>query len=1066
MPIVVLVMIGLLASATTAPANDTAAVREVRAILSDACFKCHGPDADQRQADLRLDVQSGLQRERDEGRIIAPGEPDESVLFRRITESDPDLRMPPSSERRQLTAAEIERLRRWIVQGADWPTHWSFRKPTRPAVPTVSDPAWVRNPIDAFVLKRLDSEGLRPSPPADRRTLIRRVTLDLTGLPPTPAEVDAFLEDHSPGAYERVVDRLLASPRYGEWMAGDWLDAARYADTSGYQNDGPREMWRWRDWVIDACNANRPFDEFSIEQLAGDMLPGATLSQRIATGFNRNHRGNAEGGIIPAEYAVEYVVDRVETTSTVWLGLTLGCARCHDHKYDPFTQEEFYRLFALFNNIPEHGRAIKEGNSPPYVQAPTDEQRRQLAALDAEIRRLAAGVRKSEPELQAALERRGAERNETSDADWFTRDGLVAEFAFDDEQSDPQAPIEPNASPKSSPEFGEGRTEAGRSVRLNGETCFDAGDVANFGYFDKFTLAAWVRPDDVSRGTIVSRMEDVPEGAGYSVRLADGRVEVDLVKRWLDDAIRVRTAQPVIAPGRWSHVAVTYDGSRLAAGIQIAVDGQVQPVAVELDYINQTFAAPEPLRIGAGHGPDGHFHGSIDEVRVYGRALSAEELAVLAEPSSIGEILQQPIAARTPRQSAKLRACFLDRHAPESIRSQHARLIELQRRRVALDESIPTVMVMQERPERRPTFVLQRGEYDKPGAEVAPGVPAALDMAGEPIDDRLALARWLFHQDHPLTARVAVNRIWQQHFGAGLVRTPEDFGSQGEPPVHPELLDWLATELVRLDWDMKALRKTIVTSATYMQQSEVSSQRSEVSQNGSSPDDPQRSTLNPQRFDPDNRLLSRGPRVRLSARAVRDQALFVSGLLVERVGGPSVKPYQPEGLWKEIATTTEYDRSDGSDLYRRSLYTYWKRTVAPPTMAIFDAAGRETCEVRTTPTNTPLQALALMNDVTFVEAARVFAERVLREAGGNPEAALRRAFLQATAREPSAAEHSILMAAWRHHRKAFRADSDAASDLISAGEFPRDPSIDPADLAAMTMVASLILNLDEVITKE
>ncbi|HTU17035.1 MAG TPA: DUF1553 domain-containing protein [Gemmataceae bacterium] len=990
--------------------------RDIRPILSDHCFQCHGPDRARRKADLRLDTKEGAFADLGGSRALVPGDPDKSELFHRITTTNDHERMPPAKSGRRLTERQILLLRRWIEQGAKWQAHWSFLAPKRPSLPTVRDTAWPRTPIDYFILARLEREGLRPSPEADRVTLLRRVTLDLTGLPPTPAEVDAFLQDRSPGAYEKAVDRLLASPRYGERMALPWLNAARYADTNGYQSDGERSMWRWRDWVIEAFNHNMPFDRFTIEQLAGDMLPGATLEQRIASGFNRNHRGNAEGGIIPEEYAVEYVVDRVDTTATVWLGLTLGCARCHDHKFDPVKQKEFYRLFAYFNNVPERGKAIKYGNSPPFIKTPTREQQEQLQKLQPRLATAEHRYLELEPRIVAAQAKWEKSLPSSPILDGSIQEDMLAHF-----------PLE------------------GDKGSFEGRRDFDAGDVGHFGYYDKFSLAAWVRPRGGKGGTILSRMVDDPQAAGYSVVLKNGQIQVNLVVRWLDDAIRVHT-EARIAADRDCHLIVTYDGSRVAKGITVYLDGRPAKVVVDLDDLNQNFQSKEPLRIGAGHGPDGRFHGTIHDVRIYGRVLSPEDAGILPTTDPINAIAARPFDQRTPSQALKIRRHFLNHAAPLKIQQAREQLLTLRRNRDRLIESFPTTMVMQEMPVPRDTFVLIRGEYDKHGEKVTPGVPASLPPLPAAFpNNRLGLARWLVNPSNPLTARVTVNRYWQMLFGTGLVKTVEDFGSQGEWPTHPELLDWLATELLRRGWDVKAILRTIVTSAAYRQSSKVS-----------------RELL---RRDLENRLLARGPRFRLSAEMVRDQALFASGLLVEKLGGPSVKTYQPASLWKELANV-EYKPDKGDNLYRRSLYTFWKRTVAPPNMMTFDAAGRETCIVRQTRTNTPLQALTLMNDVTYVEAARVLAERVLREDHASPEQRLTRMFRLLLARPPRSVELKVLSADLTRHLSRYRRDRQAALKLVSVGEAKRDEKLNVAELATYTAVANLILNLDETITRE
>ncbi len=986
--------------------------RDIRPILSDHCYPCHGPDAARRKADLRLDTEAGALADLGGRQAVVPGEPAKSELFRRITASDSAERMPPAKFGRRLTEQHIQLLRRWIEQGAKWQPHWSLLVPKSTPPPRVRDTAWLRNGLDSFVLERLEREGLRPSPEADRTTLLRRVTFDLTGLPPTPAEVDAFLNDRSPDAYEKVVDRLLASPRFGERMATPWLNAARYADTNGYQSDGERTMWRWRDWVIDAFNANMPFDQFTIEQLAGDMLPGATLEQQIASGFNRNHRGNAEGGIIPEEYAVEYVVDRVETAATVWLGLTIGCARCHDHKFDPIKQKEFYRLFAYFNNVPERGKAIKYGNSPPMIPAPTREQREQLAALEARLAAAEDQFRRLQSHLAEAEASWEKTTTDPRQADWTITRGLEARFEAAD---------------------------------FDGKHHRDVGDVGRFGYQDKSSFSARVRPQGDRGGTILSRMVDTPQGAGYSVRLENGQIHVDLVVRWLDDAIRVHTEER-LSPGRWCHVVVTYDGSRVAAGVKVYVDGRPAKLVVDLDDLNQNFRSKEPLRLGAGHGPAGRFHGSLDDVRIYRDVLSPEDAAIVAVRDTIPALLAKAPGERSPAQALKLRRFFLETQAPAEIQRAWQGLVRLRREKEALQESFPTTMVMREMPTPRDTFVLIRGEYTKHGERVTPGLPRSLSpsLAHAP-KNRLELARWLVDPANPLTARVAVNRWWQMLFGVGLVKTVEDFGSQGEWPTHPELLDWLAVQLVRSGWNIKATLRTIVTSATYRQSSKV--------------------TPELLRRDPENRLLARGPRFRLSAEMVRDQALAASGLLVEKLGGPSVKTYQPASLWKELADT-EYKPDQGASLYRRSLYTFWKRTVAPPNMITFDAAGRETCIVRQTRTNTPLQALTLMNDVTYVEASRALAQRVLTECGATPDARLRRMFCLLVARPPRSEELQILRANLDEQRKRFHADPRAAKRLVGVGEVHRDERLDVTELAAYSAVANLLLNLDETITRE
>jgi hypothetical protein len=742
------------------PAKEIDYNRNIRPILSDACYACHGPDRSRRKAGFRLDRKEEALEELRSGKLaIVPGDRTRSELWKRLTATKKGV-MPPRSSGKQLTPAQIELVGKWIDQGARWDAHWAYTPPQRPRLPTVTDRSWPRNAIDYFVLHRLEQEGLRPSPEADRATLIRRLSLDLTGLPPTPAEIDTFLADQRPGAYERLVDRLLASPHYGERMAQHWLDLARYADTNGYRLDNHRDVWLWREWVIRAYNRNMPFDQFTIEQLAGDLLPHATLDQKVATGFHRNTMVNYGNGSDPKEYLVKAVTDRAVTTATVWMGTTLGCAQCHNHKYDPFTQKDFYRLYAFFNNVPEKGLDGDEGNPVPSLSVPSPEQARKLADL----------------------RRQGAQKAEA-------------------------------------------------------------------------------------------------------------------------DLLRV----------------------------------------------------------------------------------------------------------------------------------------------------IPSTLVMEEMAKPRVTRILLRGDYLDEGETVTPGVPAALPaMSSRLPANRLGLGRWLTDPGHPLTGRVAVNRLWQLHFGAGIVRTSDDFGAQGDPPSHPELLDWLATEFTARGWDVKAMQRLIVLSATYRQAPHLTEPLREK--------------------DPQNRLLARGARFRLDAEMIRDNALAVSGLLCGKIGGPSVRPYQPAGLWEQVAvggnyTSQTYEQDKGDALYRRGIYTYWKRSLPFPSQSIFDAPNREACTVSRPRTNTPLQAMVVMNDPTFVEAGRVLAQRILQEGGGNLAARLKYAFRLCTARHPTPKELDILTRLYHQQWNNFRSDRQAAEDLVSVGESRRPAELDVTELAAWTTVASLLLNLDETITR-
>lgn len=1090
--------------------------RDIRPILSDKCFVCHGPDAPAKGIRLRLDSEAAATADLGRGRrAIVPGQPDKSELVKRTTHANEALRMPPADSGRTLSKGEIERLKEWIAQGAKWQSHWAFVAPVRPQLPQVKNNAWPKNAIDYFVLARLEREGLSPAPEADRATLLRRVSLDLAGLPPTPRELNDFLNDRSPNAYEKVVDRLLASPRYGERMAFKWLDAARYADTNGYQNDGERYMWRWRDWVINAFNQNMPYDQFTVEQLGGDLLPRPTLDQRIATAFNRNHRQNSEDGLIPEEYAVEYVVDRVDTTTTVFLGVTMGCARCHTHKYDPFTHKEYYQLYAYFNSVPEDGRGSYH-TSQPWIPAPTVEQQKQIRRIETDIaqtsRKLDTLVGAHQKDLQRWA-RALPSSTSTGARQWFPSENLLLRHSLDANAEAEQVGkierresagyegVKPETLAKQPPAgFRDGsprqvKSPVGEGAAFDGQLFYDAGRIADFDYSDRlvdhrdrFAISAWFYPESEQSGAIVSHMQDragekdgsLPKNRGYGLFFNDGKLHWNVVSVWADDSWRVETAD-VVALKQWHHVVVTFDGREPYERAQIYLNGRKQKLKVNNGRLYRTFSdVSANLRIGGGAGPEYRFKGALDEVRVYKSLPDADQLAMLSCADSLPSIVAVPARERTEGQRLKLVNAWLDGGAPASLRREWERLRELKRARAKLERDVQLLMVMQELPEPRPAQVLKRGAYDAPGEAVARGLPAALrppGANGQP-SNRLEFARWLVGSENPLTARVTVNRFWQMLFGTGLVKTVEDFGSQGEPPSHPELLDWLATEFRvggakrggdketsnRRDekteqtdplsatgnppWDVKALLKTFVMSATYRQTSNVTPQLLQR--------------------DPDNRLLARGARYRLPAEMIRDQALFVSGLLAEKRGGPSVRPYQPAGLLKDMVfpNMANYAQEKGEGLWRRSLYTYWKRTVLNPGMQVFDATAREQCTVRETRTNTPLQALNLMNDVTYVEAARMLAERMLVSGGEEPRRRLEWAFRAVTSRSPDAAEQQTLLENLDAQLAYFRAHPREAEKLLTTGERRNDARLDATELAAYAMTASMILNLDEAITRQ
>jgi hypothetical protein len=1025
--------------------------RDVRPILSDNCFACHGPDDKQRMARLRFDTREGAMGKPG---VIVPGDAANSLLVKRVTAKDPSLRMPPVDSGHALSEQQIATLARWIDEGARWSAHWAYQPPAPPELPSVSDAAWARNGVDRFVLARLDREGLRPSPEADRATLLRRLSLDLTGLPPTPQALDAFLADRSPAAYEKAVDGLLASPHYGERMALGWLDLARYADTHGYHIDSHRDMWPWRDWVIHAFNDNKRFDQFTVEQLAGDLLPGATTEQKIASGFNRNHMINFEGGAIPEEYQTEYVVDRLEATATTWMAMTMGCARCHSHKYDPITQKEFYQFFAFFNTVSEEGLDGREGNARPLLPLPTAEQQ---ARQDELARAIAA--REAELKSPAVAAAQGEwEKNYTGRVADSPRRGLAAHYPLDGSLSDISGHYQHGSTVRGDPTFGGGRI--GRALGLDGETRVSFGNVGGFDRGEPFTLASWVKVDSNVPLTLMHRLAGGAARRGWEMSFDDlglvgiqhwaGRLNVRVIAAEPDQVIHLRTTGR-LSFGDWHHIALAYDGAAKAAGLRLFIDGEPAAVEVLKDNLAGSCAGDAALEVGdpALGRP---FKGQLDDLRLYDRALAENEITELAIRYPVFMVLSGVNGKRTKDEAEQVRDYFLTYAAGADDRRRYADLKSSRAQKKAVDRSVVTTMVMDEMAKPRDTFVLGRGDYRNKTEKVTANVPAVLPpLAKDAPPDRLALARWLVEPQHPLTARVAVNRFWQMLFGVGIVKTTEDFGSQGEPPVNPELLDYLATEFVRGGWDVKATIRLIVTSATYRQSSKVTPELREK--------------------DPENRLLARGPRSRLQAELVRDNALAISGLLNEAVGGPSVLPYQPAGLWEEMAfgdgfSAQAYRQSHGRDLYRRSMYTFWKRTVPPASLLTFDAPDREKCAARRALTNTPLQALVLMNDPTYVEAARALGARALREGGKDATSRLRYAFRAATGRWPAAREVAVLRGLLAKQLAIYRRDNKAAAALLNVGESPPDPRLDVAEAAAWTVVASTILNLDETISRE
>lgn len=1023
--------------------------REIRPILSEHCYACHGPDEGKRKAGLRLDVEEDVYRELKSGaRALVPRDLAKSSLIQRIVAKDPEDLMPPAKHQKPLSAAQIELLQRWVREGAHWEKHWSFVPPTRPALPALAKSPWVRNPVDAFILERIQASGFQPNSEADRATLLRRVTLDLTGLPPTIDEVDAFLADKSPDAYERVVERLLASSRYGERMTQNWLDLSRFADTSGYHFDGVRFLWLWRDWVIKAFNENMPYDQFTVEQLAGDLLPGATPEQRIATGFVRNNMTNDEGGADPDEYLNKYVVDRVTTVGAVWLGLTVGCAECHDHKYDPVSTKDFYRMYAFFHNVPEKGLdRIRSDNPPPRLSMPTPEQARRF--VEYEFR-----LRDAEKTLQDRINELG-ETQEKWEREVVARpparpasNHLVAAWTFEDSLAGRQgdSAVEARFTGAEKAEFAVGRL--GRAWKLNGKVLAEIDNVPTWDRTNAFSVAFWARLE--GNGALLSRMAKAPGYRGFDVLHTDKNLAVHLIHQWPDNAMKVRTKQPIVQD-KWVHLTVTYDGSSKASGVRVYVDGSLRELEVEKDQLKDSIVTPQPLRLGSRHG-EAWLTGQLDDVRVFDVDVGAEEARRLTF-EGYAAVVARSRGNRSDEERADLARFYKENYAVDYLRAETA-LGVARKEKEALLAQIPTSLVMEEMNPPRTTHLLIRGDFRNPGDVVTAGTPAFLPPLPPGASNRLHLARWLVSPKHPLMSRVTVNRYWAMLFGTGLVKTANDLGSQGEWPSHPELLEWLACQfrdggasgpdgVPARPWDVKALIRLMVTSNTYRQSANTSPEKLER--------------------DAYNRLLSRGPRVRLDAEFIRDVALSASGLLNSKIGGPSVKPYQPAGLWD--GTDSPFVQDHGELLYRRGMYVFWRRSAHYPAMATFDAPNREVCTVMRQRTQTPLQSLVLMNDPAFVEAARGLAQRVFREEPDDLDRRLVRAFRHALGRPPESSEISVLRHTHDAQLATFQADKTAAESLLKVGESPRPESVPPAELAAMTAVANVLLNLNETITK-
>lgn len=1022
LPTVILIFAALLQSA--AADEPVSFSRDVLPILSDRCFHCHGPDKAQREADLRLDQESSATEDRGDYRVVFPGSSQKSELVQRIISDDSDTLMPPpDSGRKRLTKSEVKILQQWIDQGAKWGRHWSFEKPVRPELPIQG-----LKPIDAFVVHRLEQlgfkqRGLKLSPRASKRVLIRRVTLDLIGISPSPEEVNDFLNDTSPDAYEKVVDRLLRSPMYGERMAWPWLDAARYADSSGYQGDPERTMWPWRDWAINALNRNMPFDQFTIEQLAGDLLPNATPEQRLATAFNRNHMHNSEGGRIAEETRIENVFDRTETTGTVWLGLTLQCARCHDHKFDPTSNQDYFAFFDFFNQTSENGRTDRSVAVPPAMDYVHSESRKRKQEVEQEISRLTQKLAAPSKELdaaQAVWEKNWLEQNRNQ---WSLLETVSAKSA-----NGATISIRPD-----------------RSLHVTGKRPEkDTYEILLRTPLQQLTgirLDALVDPDSIAKGTgrdekgnfVLSEIELFAKPA------ADKTAQFQRLK--------FSGAEADLAQGSYV-IEKAIDGKIDNEGW--AVNGHTRK---EPRWANLKIENPPASKAGFELKVRLRFESQHTHHTLALFQLSATAAKTLAKnQSELNSIMQIPVAQRTPEQSQRLRLHYRTQHEPtlKSLASDLARARQ-ELSRIEKASRPVKVMIMDALPKPRDTFVLVKGLYNNvTDQKVRADVPGMLPPLAKPETgssqgrfNRLDLARWIVSRDNPLTARVTVNRFWQTFFGRGLVATPNDFGLQGQHPSHPALLDWLAVELMESGWNVKRLHKLIVMSDTYQQAARVTQLHLEA--------------------DPENIYLARSPRYRLPSWMIRDQALAASGLLDRKLGGPPVKPYQPAGIWSEATFGKKrYAIDPVENLHRRSIYTFWRRIIGP-TM-FFDSAKRQTCEVKPNRTNTPLHALTTLNDTTFVEAARFLAQSAQRKFK-NPADQLQHVFLALTSREPTESERKVLLRSYEKAIQNFQSNPDQATQLLSVGKKTGDRSLDPTRHAALTVVVNLLLNLDEVLVR-
>ncbi len=1024
--------------------------RDVRPLVAEYCYHCHGPDPGSRKEGIRFDREEGFFGKREDSEpAVVKGHPEKSPLYTRITSGDSDEVMPPPKEHKIMKPHEIAVLKKWIEQGAEWQPHWAFIAPAKPAVP-----AGAAHPVDAFIRERLETSGLKPSPQADKRTLARRVSLDITGLPPAPEVVDAFVNDAAPDAYEKLVDKLLASPSYGEHRGRYWLDAARYGDTHGLHIDNYREIWPYRDWVINAFNRNQHFDEFTIEQIGGDLLPKPTREQLIATGFHRCNITTAEGGTIPEENLANYAKDRVETTSWVWLGLTSNCAVCHDHKFDPISQKDFYAMSAFFRNTTQFHSDRNVRDTAPVLVLPQGEDAKRLDAIPVDVAATSAKLAERQKAIGAEFEKwQATAKAEVIENATYTK-ALIAQVSLNEGTGNtakgvvagkPQAfALPPNLVWKPD-------GKSGPAAQVADGSSIDLGTLGDFEKDQAFSASVWFFRPAASNaaGGILAKMDKADGYRGWDIFYAGNEIAVHIVNNWPGDGLKVSTSDEAGKPDQWRHIAVTYDGSGKAKGVNIYVNGRLRKTKVENDKLKGTIRTKQPLMVGRRGGGGEVFSGAVQDVRLYSGVLSLKQVLAIAELPDLRTILSKAVAGRTPEEKQRLLA-FFSSGDPQSNELQ-AKVAALEAEKAEIQKRSPVTHIQMEKADSQPMArLLSRGEYDQPKEELKPAVISALHPmpAGAP-GNRLGLAQWLVAKDNPLTARVTVNRFWQEIFGTGIVASSSDFGIMSEPPSHPALLDWLAVDFRDNGWDVKRLIRQLVTSETYKQSSNVTKELIER--------------------DPDNRLLSRGPRFRMEAEMVRDYALAASGLLSPKIGGPSVRPYQPSGVWEAVAMpgsdTGNYKRDTGESLYRRSMYTFWKRSAPPASLEVFNAPSREVCTIHRERTNTPLQALVTLNDPQFVESARNLAQLALKSCKDDAKATLDFMARRVLLRSLRPAEISVLEASHASLLARYTQVPADATALITFGESKADPVLPPPQLAAWTMVATQLLNLDEALNK-